>query len=74
MIDKTVFSVNIWDVFQKEGKAALEKGDLDTAATDFKRALEKAERESQTEGCERLSWQLSIFIKCTIFLFALIHA
>ena len=49
MIDKTVFSVNIWDVFQKEGKAALEKGDLDTAATDFKRALEKAERFGPTD-------------------------
>lgn len=43
MIDQTVFSINIWDVFQKEGKAALENGDLEAAATDFTRALEKAQ-------------------------------
>ena len=44
MIDQTVFSLNIWDVYQKEGKEAFDKGDLDEAELDFQSALEKAER------------------------------
>ena len=48
MVDQTIFSLNIWDVFQKEGKAALEKGDLEGAATDFERAIKKAENKTST--------------------------
>ncbi len=44
MIDQTVFSLNIWDVYQKEGKEAFAKGNLEEAERDFMQALEKAER------------------------------
>jgi tetratricopeptide (TPR) repeat protein len=43
MIDKTVFSINLWDVYQKEGRQCAEKGDLDGALERFQAALEKAE-------------------------------
>ena len=43
VIDKTVFSINLWDVYQKEGRQCAEKGDLDGALERFQAALEKAE-------------------------------
>ena len=43
MIDKTVFSINLWDVYLKEGRQCTEEGDLDGAIERFTAALEKAE-------------------------------
>ncbi len=43
MIDKTVFSINLWDVYQKEGRQCAESGDLDGALERFQAALEKAQ-------------------------------
>lgn len=43
MSEKTVFSINLWDVYQKEGRECVERGDLDGARERFLSALEKAQ-------------------------------
>ncbi len=42
MISNTIFSISLWDIYQKEGREALENGDLEGAADRFQSALEKA--------------------------------
>ena len=40
--EKTIFSVSLWDVYQKEGRECLGNGDLEGARERFEMALEQA--------------------------------
>ncbi|RMD78834.1 MAG: tetratricopeptide repeat protein [Lentisphaerae bacterium] len=43
MTNRTVFSVTLWDIYQKEGREELERGNLEKARERFLAALEKAQ-------------------------------
>lgn len=49
MTNKTIFSISLWDVYQREGREALERGELDSAVERFEAALAKAQSYGDTD-------------------------